>query len=441
MRKIFQHGLFKSAFVLAVGTAGAQLLNILFSPIVTRVYGPDAFGLLGVFSSVVSVLAPFGAFSYPLAIVLPRKDSNAFRLVVSSILVALFFTFVMFLLLLIVEWIDSGVFSGFSLGKYFLLVPIAVLSHALMMVFSQWAIRSHFFRMRSKMAVAHSFLMNLSKVGVGSICSAATPLIVLTSLGNSLHALLLFLGIKHNQEHFYNLGGHGFSGGWSFKRCVVLLKKYKKFAVYKTPEASLSAIAQSLPVIMLGSLFGPSAAGYFTLAKLALSAPVLLVGNAVGDAIYPRIAKRVNNKGQALYLVGGATVALFTMGVIPFGIIFVWGESIFSFVFGNQWVGAGSYASWLSVWLLFMLANQPSLKVFSVLSAQKSLLMITICSVFFRSAALYGGYLILDNDISAVMLYSFSGVFVNLVLILYGLKLMWGFDRKSGAPSGAELES
>ena len=72
----------KSKFVrnvatVATGTAGAQAISIAFSPIITRLYGPDSFGLLGVFMALVAVLAPLAALTYPIAIVLPKEDSDA----------------------------------------------------------------------------------------------------------------------------------------------------------------------------------------------------------------------------------------------------------------------------------------------------------------------------------------------------------------------------
>ncbi len=67
----------RNVAVVASGTAGAQAIVIAFSPIIIRLYGPEAFGILGAFMAIVAVITPIAALSYPIAIVLPRKDSDA----------------------------------------------------------------------------------------------------------------------------------------------------------------------------------------------------------------------------------------------------------------------------------------------------------------------------------------------------------------------------
>src|SRR5699024_12262382 len=92
--KLFIDKLFKSSFVknvaiMATGTAGAQALNMILSPIITRLYGPEAFGVLSTFVALTSVIIPIAALSYPIAIVLPKNDKNAKRLIRLSLLITL----------------------------------------------------------------------------------------------------------------------------------------------------------------------------------------------------------------------------------------------------------------------------------------------------------------------------------------------------------------
>lgn len=39
----------RNVFTVASGTAGVQILSAVFVPIITRLYGPEAFGLFGTF--------------------------------------------------------------------------------------------------------------------------------------------------------------------------------------------------------------------------------------------------------------------------------------------------------------------------------------------------------------------------------------------------------
>ena len=57
----------RNVAAVAGGTATAQLIGILFSPLITRLYGPEAYGIQGVFMAIVAVGSSFAALSLPLA--------------------------------------------------------------------------------------------------------------------------------------------------------------------------------------------------------------------------------------------------------------------------------------------------------------------------------------------------------------------------------------
>ena len=66
---------------LVTGTTIAQVITILAAPVITRLYGPEAFGLLTLFASITSILGVnrlHGA--YELAIMLPKTDEEAANL-------------------------------------------------------------------------------------------------------------------------------------------------------------------------------------------------------------------------------------------------------------------------------------------------------------------------------------------------------------------------
>src|SRR5699024_4538293 len=119
--------------------------------------------------------------------------------------------------------------------------------------------------------------------------------------------------------------------------------------VYRAPEMFLNAISQGLPVLMLTAFFGPASAGFYTIGRTVLNIPSQLIGKAIGDVFYPRIAEAANNKEDLNKLIKKATFVLSGIGIIPFGIVILFGPSLFSFVFGSDWIIAGEYARWISL--------------------------------------------------------------------------------------------
>src|SRR5690606_28100454 len=77
IRRLKASALLRNVFAVASGTAAGQAVAFAFSPLITRIYSPDVFGLQGVFLSLVSILTPVIALRYPMAIIVADDDREA----------------------------------------------------------------------------------------------------------------------------------------------------------------------------------------------------------------------------------------------------------------------------------------------------------------------------------------------------------------------------
>jgi len=82
---VFASGFLRSVAVVAGGTALAQLVHLASMPVVTRLYGPQAYGVFNLFVSMVVVVSNVATLSYAVAIVLPRRDAVAYWLLKASV--------------------------------------------------------------------------------------------------------------------------------------------------------------------------------------------------------------------------------------------------------------------------------------------------------------------------------------------------------------------
>ena len=88
--KYFQRGVnflhskpfFRNVTVLAGGTAFAQILTILASPLISRLYSPDELGMFAVYVSIYSVIVSVASWRYEVAIPLPEADKIAANLLI-----------------------------------------------------------------------------------------------------------------------------------------------------------------------------------------------------------------------------------------------------------------------------------------------------------------------------------------------------------------------
>lgn len=423
--KLRKNKFVRNVMIIATGTAAAQIINIILTPIITRLYGPSAFGLLGVFNAIVGIIAPIAALTYPFGIVLPKKDKDAIGLVRLSIYITIgMATFIALILFLFKQPIVQ-LFKIEDVAPFLYLIPIVILLSGFLQVFEQWLIRIKEFGVTAKVSILHALILQGSKVGIGIIHPVATILIIISAFGNGLKALMIIIFIKRTENKLVN---KIHQEQVSIKE---ISKKYKDFPLYTAPQVFIDALTQSIPVLMLTSFFGPASVGFYSIGRTVLGIPSNLIGKSVGDVFYPRITEAANSGENLTDLIKRATFALGAIGLIPYGILIAFGPWLFSFIFGEEWLQAGEYARWLALWIFFMFINQPSVRALPVLSAQAFHLKFTIFSLLIRTVFLAIGYYLFDSDLVSIALFAGSGAVLSFSLILITLRISKIFDNRT----------
>ncbi|GEN30136.1 O-antigen/teichoic acid export membrane protein [Cerasibacillus quisquiliarum] len=407
----------KNVTIMATGAAGAQAIAMLLSPFITRIYGPEAYGIMGTFTSIISIIAPVAALTYPIAIVLPKSDLDAKGLIRLSLIITGTISFVSLLLITLFNKQIANVFNLNEVSSFLFLIPLVIIFGGLMQVSEQWLIRTKQFSINAKVTFWQSVIINSSKVGIGFFYPFASVLVILTVFANGLRAVMMIFFAKKS-SHKKNMVTED-----RRKSLRKLAREYYDFPLYRAPEVFLNAVSNGLPVLMLTSFFGTAAAGFYTIGRTVLSIPSRLIGKAVGDVFYPRIAEAAKEGENVTNLIKKATLALSGVGIVPFGLIVLFGPKLFSFVFGSDWVVAGEYARWIALWSFFAFMNRPSVMSLPVLNAQRFHLIYTVIMLVTRLSALAMGYFVFESDIVAVALFGISGAILNFGLITITLRI------------------
>lgn len=407
----------RNVAIVATGTAGAQAITMAFAPIITRLYGPEAFGLLGTFMAILAIAMPIAALTYPIAIVLPKPDRDALGLAKLSALLAFFMASLLAVIILIFGDSLAALLSLESIAEFLLLVPIAMLFSAFYQILQQWLIRKKQFKITARIDVIQALTLNSAKVGIGWFQPEGIALITIATLGHALHALLLWLGMRKQPVALAEANEREDVSSIKELAC-----RHKDFPYFRAPQVAINSFSQSLPILMLASFFGPAAAGFYYLGRTVMSVPTTLIGKSVGDVFYPRITEAVHHKENLFSLILKATLALASVGFVPFVLVIAFGPWLFSFVFGAEWVTAGEYARWLALWMYFGFLNRPTVAAIAALGIQGFFLAYEVMSVLLRALALYIGFTVYSSDLMAVCLFSIAGVFLNLLLIFYVMK-------------------
>lgn len=405
----------RNVAAVASGTATAQAITMSFSPLITRLYGPEAYGIQGVFVSIVGVIGTVAAMSYPIAIVLPKSDADALGLARLSLYIGLSMSVLATILLFFFGHEILALLNAQAISSLMYLIPIAMLISVLSRVASQWVIRKKAFSLTAKVSVWQSLLINATKTGLGLVQPTAAVLVVTNTLGGLLTAVLMLLGLR--KEGSEKEADVSISGPRSSARTVAT--QHRDFALLRTPQELLNVVSQSLPVVMLAAYFGPTAVGFYSIAIAVLAMPAGLIGASVMQVFYPRVNEAIRTNENAKALIIKATAGLALTGALPFTAVIIAGPLLFGFIFGSEWKAAGVYAQWLSPWLFFQYINKPAVAAIPALQLQGGLLVYELFSTGTKVLALYLGYVFFESDVISIASFSLVGIAAYIWLIFW----------------------
>ena len=404
--------LFKNILIVSSGAAGAQLISLLASPIITRLYSPEAMGILGSFMAILAIILPVAALSYPIAIVLPKTNEEAIKVANNSLVISLVFSVVIIIFLLIfqTELINFVGLEENSTLFLLLSLPIAVLTNILLSIFSQWVIRHKLFMINAKAIVTQSATLNCMKVAFGLFLPLGKFLILSTLVASILQSMFFFFSLKSKKNKNLQLP-------LNVRFDEKTIKKYKEFPFYRSPQGLLANINQNIPVILLASLFGTMSVGLYVLCRTVLQLPITLIAKPVNDVIYPQINQASLNKTPISPLIFKGTLWLTIFGVVPLMLFIFVGPELFSLVFGESWRKAGEISQWLSVWFYFNFINRVCIAAIPILKLERFLFFNSLFSFILSILGFYVGFEFFNYDVYAIAIYSFFGIIPQIFIV------------------------
>lgn len=275
-----------SAAKLASGAGVGQVVVLASTPILTRLYGPDSFGVSATFVALLSFIDVVSSLRYELAIPLPEREEEAssiLHLCFSLVLITALITFVV-----IYGWTGKVTeFAGIEDHKWLLfLMPIAVLASGFYQPLNYYMIRKERF---------------------GDIARIYTE----RSLVSTITSMLLF-----------RLGPIGLVGGTvisqigaclSIAKCRLVrlrlrklvdicairqgMRRYYKFGLMTTPSSFISVLGAQAPVLLIAYYFGKSDVGQFALAQKLIVLPASLISSSFSQVFLSKASSYPKGKG------------------------------------------------------------------------------------------------------------------------------------------------
>jgi lipopolysaccharide exporter len=136
---------------LVTGTTLAQVITVLAAPVISRLYGPEAFGFLTLFTSITSIIGVIACMRYELAIMLPKTDEEAANRLGLSLLCVTVITGLTVPALYFGGDALLSLLKAPGLAPYFILVPVFVFISGVFLALNYWNSRTRHF---GRLAVA-----------------------------------------------------------------------------------------------------------------------------------------------------------------------------------------------------------------------------------------------------------------------------------------------
>jgi len=354
--RIFRYFLPKNQFgkgvlTLITGTGFAQVLPIALSPILTRLYTPEDFGVFALYASVLAIIMVLVTCKYELAIIVPKRDIEAINLVAVTAGLSLLTSLALLgLVMAFDEWIVL-LLNNADIGLWLYAIPLATLIVGCYHALNFWANRRTRYKDMAISRVIQSGVSGTVQLAGGLLKMGIIGLVLGQMIGQLLSTVVLVQSITGDERSLLRR--------ISLKRMLCVARKYIGYPKYISPSQLMSVGSAELPLLLLTIFFGPTIAGFYSLAQRVMTAPLSLVANAIGDVYRQKAAEDYAKNGDCRNIFFGSIKRLLVFAVFPTLPVLLFGPSLFAFIFGDSWRTAGEIASVLSVLIFFQTVSSP----------------------------------------------------------------------------------
>jgi len=350
---INRYDFLKNVMVLLSGSSIALLIPFLITPILTRFFTPENFGLWGTYSAVVGIFAVIACGRYELALLLPKEEKKAMNMYAGALLISLLLS----IFLLIPIYFFGKSFSekvGFpDLSNWLYIVPIALFTNGIIQASNYWHNRNKKFNVLSVGRIIQSSSTASSNLAIGKFTYFPGGLIVSTVLGQILLSIFYVVRMR-----IFSLWRYV-----SMAEIKSVLKEYREFPVKSGAGIFLNILKEQIPIFLLGYYFDAVVVGFYTLIIRLFGVPLTLLAGSIGQVYYQK-AVEMNNAGKSLFrMYSKTTLRMLAFLALPVAAVMIWGGSIFGFVFGQEWAEAGQILVIFTIYyaIRFVISSQSSL--------------------------------------------------------------------------------
>jgi O-antigen/teichoic acid export membrane protein len=399
----------KNSLILFQGSAVAQILPILVTPILTRIYLPADFGVLAIFISINLILGIVSSAKYELSILLPKKDSNA----VAICFLGMGLTSLVSIVVLVIIIFFRSNFSSFiefDYENYLYFLPISIWFYGFFNNLNFLCTRKKLYKEVAYANIFKSIVLCIIQLSFFLIVEGPLGLILGYVASQITVSLILLVAAKKYYKFLFQI-----------EHVKNVASRYIDFPKFSMPGSLVGTLAKEFLIILISFSYGNVVLGLFSMSQRILGGPVSLIGNSIGQVYFEQATKNLKDdkNNKSLFLTTLLKLVLIS-GMIFIPLFFIV-EDLFIFMLGTDWSDAGYYAKILIPFYAIRFISAPLSLTVSVY--EKNIFNLIINIILLITSLIV---VILNNSFETFLILfsvSMSLLYLSFVLVYYRLTI------------------
>ncbi|NOT84681.1 MAG: oligosaccharide flippase family protein [Methylococcaceae bacterium] len=325
----------KSIVVLGGGTALAQAIPALTSPILTRLYSPEDFGLWAIFLAMTYAILPVVSGKYEIAMATVKEQKEVCLLYEVSLWVTVVVSSLGYLLLL--EYAEEilNLLDKKNLGDWVFAIPFLLCLLGIFNILSYVANSQKKYALISKNKIIQAVVTAMVTIGMGLLGSGFIGYVIGYVFGtllaniHGMHRLKIDIRLLSLLEFSKDKKNIAF--------------KYKDFPLFNASSSLLSGFQQRIPFFFIAPYFSDAILGNYMLMFQVAFAPLSFVAFSISQVNLKKVVELIHSGENITRYLFKLTGVLLMIGLIPTLVSVFYAPQIFTVIFGKQWSQAGTY--------------------------------------------------------------------------------------------------
>lgn len=401
-------GFLRNVVTLVTGTAAAQFITIFSAPVLTRIYLPEEYGILGIFMSVAALTGILATLQYNQAIILPKEDEKANNLVYLCMFLTIGMTILSTIVMFLLNMAIANFLKAPEAAQWLLLVPISVFFGGITAAFNVWNNRHKRYKRLSISRVILTVVTVTTSITIGLNFEGPMGLIIGYQAGQGACLTFLVTSTLLKDKTLFS----PFSG----TIIRTQLQRYRNFPTFTLPSEFINRLTTQMPVYILSIFSGTAAIGLFNMCNRILALPISFIATAVAEVFKQKASEDYANLGNCQDIYLKTLKNLVAISILPFLVLILLAPTLFAFAFGEPWREAGVFAQLLGVMFFFKFIVSPLSYVYYIAGKQKEDFLLHLWILVSTMGAFWIGYYIFESTYISLLLY---GLNYAAIYILY----------------------